>query len=54
MHNIIFNIYIGCLIVANEGINGTIAAAPENMDNFLAFLRSDTRFADLEVKVSFR
>lgn len=43
---------IGTILLAPEGINGTIAAAPQRMDEFLAWLKSDPRFADLEVKRS--
>ena len=42
----------GTLLLAGEGINGTIAARPDDMDAMLAELRSDPRFADLEVKFS--
>ncbi len=40
----------GTILVAPEGINGTISATPAAMDEFLATLRSDPRFADLVVK----
>lgn len=40
----------GTILVAPEGINGTVSAAPAAMDDFLAELRSDPRFADLVVK----
>lgn len=43
---------IGTILVAREGINATIAACPERMDAFLEWLKSDPRFADLEVKRS--
>ena len=42
----------GTLLLANEGINGTISGAREAMDRFLAWLRSDGRFADVEHKES--
>ncbi|MEQ1767285.1 MAG: rhodanese-related sulfurtransferase, partial [Methylotenera sp.] len=47
----------GTLLLAKEGINGTIAGLPEDIHNLLHFLRSDAifknRFADLEHKESF-
>ncbi|NOU24675.1 MAG: rhodanese-related sulfurtransferase [Methylotenera sp.] len=47
----------GTLLLAEEGINGTIAGLPEDIHNLLHFLRSDAifenRFADLEHKESF-
>jgi UPF0176 protein len=42
----------GTLLLAYEGINGTIAGERENLERVLAFLRSDPRFADLEHKES--
>lgn len=43
----------GTLLLAAEGINGTIAGPREGIDGILAYLRSDPRLADLEVKESF-
>jgi len=43
----------GSLLLAKEGINGTIAGKPEGVKAVLAFLRSDPRFAALEHKESF-
>jgi UPF0176 protein len=43
----------GTLLLADEGINGTISGAREAIDGFLAELKSDSRFADLEHKESF-
>ncbi|MFG0262190.1 MAG: rhodanese-related sulfurtransferase, partial [Novipirellula sp. JB048] len=43
----------GTLLLAAEGINGTIAGSREGIDRVLSRLRSDPRFADLEVKESF-
>jgi UPF0176 protein len=40
----------GTILLAHEGINGTVSAAPEAMAAFLARLRSDPRFADLVTK----
>lgn len=42
----------GSLLLAHEGINGTIAGAREGIDAVLAYLRSDPRLRDLEHKES--
>lgn len=42
----------GILLLAQEGINGTIAGTREGIDNMLAYLRSDPRLADLVHKES--
>lgn len=43
----------GTILLAPEGINGTISGAHDAIRDFLAFLRSDARLADLEHKESF-
>jgi UPF0176 protein len=43
----------GTILLASEGINGTIAGAPDNVRALLAYLRTDSRFADLAHKESF-
>ena len=43
----------GTLLLAREGINGTIAGTREGVGKVLAYLRSDPRLADLEHKESF-
>ncbi len=43
----------GTLLLAQEGINGTIAARPAGLDKFLDILRADPRFADIEIKYSY-
>ena len=40
----------GTILLAPEGINGTISGAPDHMASFLALLRADPRFADLVTK----
>lgn len=40
----------GTILIAPEGINGTICGAPSDMATFLAELRADPRFADLVTK----
>jgi UPF0176 protein len=41
---------LGTFILASEGLNAGFAGTPENIQNMYAFLRADTRFADLEFK----
>lgn len=43
----------GTLLLAREGINGTVAGRRESIDALLASLRSDPRLADLKHKESF-
>lgn len=43
----------GMILLATEGINGTIAGAPDDIHSVLAYLRSDPRMADLEHKESY-
>lgn len=43
----------GTILLAFEGINGTIAGAPDQVQAVLAFLRRDPRLADLAHKESF-
>lgn len=43
----------GTILLAAEGINGTIAASRDSIDTVLSFLRSDSRLADLEHKESY-
>ena len=42
----------GTLLIANEGINGTVAGSPESIEKFHKFLKSDSRFADIDHKES--
>ncbi|WP_206732411.1 sulfurtransferase [Janthinobacterium sp. 17J80-10] len=43
----------GTILLTPEGINLFLAGVRESIDRFLAWLRSDARFADIEVKESF-
>jgi UPF0176 protein len=43
----------GTLLLAEEGINGTISGGRSAIDGFLAVLKSDPRFADIDHKESF-
>ncbi|MEM7691839.1 MAG: rhodanese-related sulfurtransferase [Pseudomonadota bacterium] len=40
----------GTLLLAEEGLNGTVAGSRESIDQLLKFLRQDSRLSDLEVK----
>lgn len=43
----------GTLLLANEGINGTVSGTRTAIDSLLSHLRSDPRLADLEHKESY-
>lgn len=43
----------GTILLATEGINGTIAGSRQAIDSVLSFLRSDPRLVDLEHKESY-
>ena len=43
----------GTLLLAREGINGTVAGSREGVDQLLVFLRADTRLANLDAKESY-
>ncbi|MDG2221323.1 MAG: rhodanese-related sulfurtransferase [Rubripirellula sp.] len=43
----------GTLLLAHEGINGTLAGTPDAIDEWIDFLRSDSRLTELEVKYSY-
>jgi UPF0176 protein len=42
----------GTILLAPEGINGTVAGSGDRIQDLLAFLRADSRLADLEYKES--
>jgi UPF0176 protein len=42
----------GRILIASEGINGTLAGCAEAVDRYIASLRSDARFAEIKIKVS--
>lgn len=42
----------GTILLASEGINGTLAGEAANIEAAIAYLRSDERFADLAVRKS--
>ncbi len=43
---------MGTILLASEGINGTVAGYRTGIDKLFAYLREDVRLADLEVKES--
>ncbi len=51
-HCLIDNAVKGTLLLAREGINGTICGTRDGIDQVLAFLHSRAEFADLEHKES--
>ena len=46
------NEVFGTLLLAPEGINGTVAGSRQAIDGLIDYLRGDARFAELEVKES--
>lgn len=43
---------IGTILLAHEGVNGTVSGSLEGLEALLAHLRSDSRFTDLQAKWS--
>ena len=43
----------GTLLLANEGINGTISGSDKNIQSFIEWLCQDSRFSNLDYKLSF-
>jgi UPF0176 protein len=53
LHNTLENYNIlGTILVASEGINGTIAGSRNDIDRFLGWLKSQHGLSDIEVKES--
>ena len=42
----------GRILIATEGINGTLAGPRAAVDEYVSALRADARFADIEMKIS--
>jgi UPF0176 protein len=42
----------GRLLIATEGINGTLVGEEQSVERYVADLRADPRFSDIEMKVS--
>ena len=43
---------LGTIILANEGINGTISGSRENINKVIEFLKSDPKLSNMEAKYS--
>ena len=43
----------GTILLASEGINGTIAGSRKGIDAVIDWIKEDKRFEDLETKESF-
>ena len=44
---------LGTIIIGHEGINGTVSGSETNINKALKFLKSDSRFSDLDIKTCF-
>ena len=53
LSEMIVNQVRGTLLLAQEGINGTVAGSRAAIDNLLSWLKTDARLADLDYKESF-
>jgi UPF0176 protein len=42
----------GRILIAKEGINGTLAGPADRVDAYVATLKADSRFSDIEFKIS--
>jgi UPF0176 protein len=42
----------GRVLIASEGINGTLAGPAEGVNRYVALLKADARFSDIEIKLS--
>src|SRR5450631_3553633 len=42
----------GRILIASEGINGTLGGPVEGVNRYVAILKADTRFSDIEIKIS--
>ncbi len=47
------NHILGTILLAFEGVNGGFAGTPEDMQNMYAYIRSDSRFSDINFKENF-
>ena len=44
---------MGTILLAHEGINGTISGSNESIHQFMSYLQEDPRFKNLDHKLSF-
>lgn len=42
----------GRILIASEGINGTLAGPADAVDRYISLLKTDARFSDIEIKIS--
>ena len=42
----------GRIIIANEGLNGTISGSKEDCNKYMDFVKSDSRFKDIDFKIN--
>src|SRR5690606_19498577 len=47
------NNLLGRIIIAEEGINGTVSGLQQDCEKYMAHLKSDPRFKDVEFKVDY-
>ena len=43
----------GTVLISRKGINFSVSGTKNNIDKFLLFIRSDSRFADVDVKITY-
>jgi UPF0176 protein len=43
----------GTVLISRKGINFSVSGNKNNIDKFLLFIRSDSRFADVDVKITY-
>ena len=46
------NNVMGTILIANEGVNGTISAKPKEIEETLISIQKDDRFSEIEIKYS--
>ncbi|MDB9926185.1 rhodanese-related sulfurtransferase [Hyphomicrobiales bacterium] len=46
------NNVMGTILIANEGVNGTISAKPREIEKTLTSIQKDDRFSEIEIKYS--
>src|ERR1700682_2459858 len=42
----------GRVLIASEGVNGTLAGPADSVNRYVAALKADPRFSDIEIKIS--
>jgi len=41
----------GRIIIASEGLNGTISGSPKDCEDYMAYIKADPRFSDIDFKI---